>query len=72
MSESTCTYCSAPATHTLWPDREHRRMQARRADFPRARRQYCQRCAEALAAGEEGLALARRLNEEAELRRREP
>ena len=64
MAERLCTYCQAPATHTLWPDRDRRRMVAREADFPRARQEYCGRCAEALSEGETGEHLARRLNAE--------
>jgi len=62
MTAQPCAYCAAPATHTLWPDREQGRMLARVGDFPRARLEYCARCADALAAGETGEALARRLN----------
>jgi hypothetical protein len=62
MPQQCCTFCSSPATHTLYPNRRSRHLEARLADFPRARQEYCQRCAEALAGGESGEALARRLN----------
>jgi hypothetical protein len=65
-----CTYCSAPATHSFFPDMATRRwtLQARPFD-PQARgvqQGYCLRCGTALADGESGEALARRLNQEAE------
>lgn len=62
--QPSCIYCSAAATHTLWRNQGARRWEARVADFPAARLTYCQRCAEAIAAGETGAQLARRLNRE--------
>ena len=59
-----CTYCSAVALHTLYPDMDKRTMVARVADFPKASREYCLLCITSLCAGEEGADLSRRLNSE--------
>jgi hypothetical protein len=59
-----CTYCVAPATHTLAFDRTTGHWRTRATATPQWQQAYCQRCAEALAAGETGEDLSRRLNRE--------